>query len=131
MKNKKIIKVKDVISQKFVTMDGMQTIQEAITVMRENSVGVIMVNKRNEDDVFGILLLSDIAKQVVAKDRSSERVNIYEIMSKPVVSVSPDMDVRYCARLFQNLGFSLAPVIKDEQILGIIGYRELLLHDFD
>ena len=131
MKNHKIIKAKDVISQKFVTMDGMQTIQEAITVMRENNVGVIMVNKRNEDDAFGILLLSDIAKQVLAKDRSPERVNVYEIMSKPVVSVSPEMDVRYCARLFQNLGFSLAPVIKNEEILGIIGYRELLLHKFD
>ncbi len=131
MKDRRVIKVKDVTSQKFVTMDGMQTIKEAISMMQENHVGVVIVNKRNEDDAYGILLLSDIAKKVLAKDRSPERVNVYEIMTKPVVSVSPEMDIRYCARLFHNLGLSLVPVIENEQILGIIGYRELILHKFN
>ena len=131
MSNQELVTVKDVMSQKFVVMDGMKTIQEAINLMRENRVGVIFVNKRDETDSFGILLLSDIAKQVLARDRSPERVNIYEIMGKPVLPVSPDMDVRYCARLFENFGLSVAPVIKSEQILGLIGYRELVLHKFN
>ncbi|MCP4520730.1 MAG: CBS domain-containing protein, partial [Cytophagales bacterium] len=123
---RKVIKVKEVMSQKFVTMDGMQTIREAINAMRESQVGIIIVNKRHEDDSFGILLLSDIAKEVLARDRSPERVNVYEVMTKPVLPVSAEMDIRYCARLFQNLGLSLAPVIKSEELLGIIGYREIV-----
>ncbi len=127
---RKVIKVKNVMSQKFVTMDGMQTIRDAINVMRKTQVGVIIVNKKHKDDSFGILLLSDIAKEVLARDRSPERVNVYEIMTKPVLPVSAEMDIRYCARLFQNLGLSLAPVIKSEALLGIIGYREIVLHNF-
>jgi len=126
---KKTIKVKNVMSQKFVMMDGMQTISDAIMAMREKSVGVIIVNKRDENDSYGILLLSDIAKDVLARDRAPSRVNIYEIMAKPVLPVSPDMDIRYCARLFQNFGISLAPVIENEELLGLIGYRELVLHE--
>ena len=69
-----------------------------------------------------------IAREVLAKDRAPERVNVYEIMSKPVVSVDPDMDIRYCARLFHKLGFSYAPVIEGERVLGIVGYTDLVLN---
>ena len=74
-----------------------------------------------------MVLLSDIAKQVLACDRSPERVNIYEIMSKPVISVEPSLNVRYCARLFHRFGLSVAPVIENDQILGIVTYRDLVL----
>jgi CBS domain-containing protein len=71
-------------------------------------------------------LLSDIAKKVLARDRASERVNVYEIMSKPVITVDPDMDVRYCARLFDQFGLSSAPVIEDGRVLGVVSYKELV-----
>lgn len=124
-----LIKACDVMTQNFVRMDGMQTIREAIEAMKKNDTKVIIVNKRNQHDAYGILVLSDIAKQVLAKDRSPDRVNIYEVMAKPVVSVPPQMDIRYCARLFESFGLSYAPVIDSEEILGLIGYRELVLHE--
>ena len=123
-----IVKSKDVMTQKFIRMDGMQTVREAINAMKEHNSNVIIVNKRDQHDAFGILVLSDIAKQVIAKDRSPERVNIYEIMAKPVISVPPEMDVRYCARLFESFGLAHTPVIENEEILGLIGYQELVLH---
>lgn len=126
---KKSIKANEVMTQNFVRMDGMQTISEAIKAMKDNKVRVIFVNKRDQQDVHGILVLSDIAKQVLAKDRSPERVNIYEIMAKPIVSVPPEMDIRYCARLFQRFGLSHAPVIANDEILGMVGYKELVLHE--
>jgi predicted transcriptional regulator len=116
------------MTNNFIKMDGMQTIREAIDAMKSERCNVIIVNKRDAHDAYGILVLSDIAKQVIAKDRSPERVNIYEIMSKPIVSVPPQMDIRYCARLFESFGLSYTPVIEQEQILGIIGYKELVLH---
>jgi len=129
MKNR--IKANEVMTQKFICMDGMQTISEAITEMKQHNVRVIFVNKRDQHDAYGILVLSDIAKQVLAKDRSPDRVNIYEVMAKPIVSVPPEMDVRYCARLFQRFGLSHAPVIANEEILGMVGYKELVLHELD
>jgi predicted transcriptional regulator len=73
-------------------------------------------------------LLSDIAKQVLAKNKSPERVNIYEVMSKPVVSVDPEMDIRYCARMFENFGLSRAPVIDKLKVIGVVGYTDIVLH---
>ncbi|MFD2165723.1 CBS domain-containing protein [Thalassotalea euphylliae] len=119
------------MTSNYVKLDGMQTIREALEAMRANDAQVVIVNKRDKHDAYGILLLSDIAKQVLAKDRSVDRVNIYEVMSKPVVSVPPEMDVRYVARLFDKFGLSSAPVIDSEEILGLVGYQELLLKAFD
>ena len=69
------------------------------------------VDKRHDDDEYGMLLISDVAKKVLAMDRSPDRINVYEIMSKPVLSVDPDMNIRYCARYFERFGLTRAPVI--------------------
>lgn len=130
MSNKVVVKAAKAMTQDFIQLDGMQTVQDAINAMKEHNVEVIIVNKRDQHDAYGIVLLSDIAKRVLAKDKSPERINIYEIMSKPVVSVPPEMDVRYCARLFDSFGLSYAPVIEAEEILGLIGYKELILESF-
>ncbi|GIC79521.1 CBS domain-containing protein [Moritella sp. F3] len=127
--SKVVIKANAVMTQNYICMDGMQTVREAITAMKEHDTKVIIVNKRDQHDAYGILVLSDIAKQVLAKDRSPDRVNIYEIMAKPIVSVPPEMDIRYCARLFERFSFSHTPVIENEEILGLVGYKELILHE--
>jgi CBS domain-containing protein len=111
----------------FTEIDGLATVQQAIDLMRERAIQVLIVKKRSDEDEYGIVLLSDIAKKVLARDRAPERVNIYEVMTKPVVSVSPHMDVRYCARLFEQFGLSVVPVIEDEQVIGIVSYSELVL----
>ena len=125
------IKANAVMTQNYICMDGMQTIREAIDAMKKSDSKVIIVNKRDQHDAYGILVLSDIAKQVLAKDRSPDRVNIYEVMAKPIVSIPAQMDIRYCARLFERFGLSYAPVIENEDILGLIGYKELVLHELD
>ena len=123
---KKIIRTRDVMHEKHLELDGMATVKEALDAMKAERADIVIVKKRNENDAFGIVLLSDIAKKVLAKDRPSQRINVYEIMSKPVISVDPDMDVRYCARLFDSFGLSSAPVIENGQVLGIVSYNELV-----
>jgi len=127
MKNKRLVRVKDVMTDNYQLVDGLMMTDQALEKMKETGAGVLIVDKRNENDEYGIVLLSDIAREVLAVSRAPGRVNIYEIMSKPVVSVDPNMDIRYCARLFNTLGFSYAPVIKQGQLLGIIGYADMLL----
>ena len=121
-----IVRVGQVMAQSYAMIDGLATIQEAIDLFKQDLASVLLVNKRHDDDEYGLLLLSDIAKQVVAKDRAPERVNVYEVMSKPVIAVDPDMDVRYCARLFERFGLSIAPVIKLQQVVGVVSYNEIV-----
>lgn len=127
MSNNKLIQVQDAMNDRFIICDGLETVASAIAKVKETGVSTIIVEKRDDNDEYGAVFLSDIAKKVIAQDRAPGRVNLYEIMTKPVLSVLPDMDVRYCARLFEQFGISRAPVIKDHNILGMISYSNIAL----
>ncbi|MDH3587011.1 MAG: CBS domain-containing protein [Gammaproteobacteria bacterium] len=122
------VPVRDVMRKEVTFIAGRTDVLEAMRIMKRVKATVLMVEKRDEQDEYGMLLFSDIAKQVIAKDRAPERVNVYEIMAKPVISVRPDMNIRYCARLFDNFGISHAPVIENEEVLGIVSYYVIALH---
>ena len=127
MSERKVVRAKDVMSQDFAMVDGLITIKEAIEIFKEKKVSVLLINKRNADDEYGILLLSDIAKKVLAQDRAPARVNVYEVMTKPVIGIDPQMDVRYCARLFDNFGLANAPVLANGAVMGVVGYNQIVL----
>jgi signal-transduction protein with cAMP-binding, CBS, and nucleotidyltransferase domain len=124
--NKTVVRIKDVMRGNYVEMDGLMTVKDALVQMKANNASYVIIKKRHEHDEYGVVMLSDIAKKVLAKDKSPERVNIYEIMSKPVVSVTPEMDVRYCARLFDNFGLASAPVMENGVVIGVVGYKALV-----
>ncbi len=121
------VPVKQVMRTEIPFVDGRMTVLEALRVMKEKKVTSLIVNKRFDRDEWGMVLFSDIAKQVIAKDRAPERVNVYEIMAKPVISVRPDMDIRYCTRLFARFGISHAPVVDDDKVVGVVSYYLLVL----
>jgi predicted transcriptional regulator len=109
-------------------VDGQLDVLSALKVMKKVGATSLIVKRRDENDEYGMLLFSDIAKEVIAKNRAPERVNVYEIMAKPVLTVRPDMEIRYCARLFENFGISHAPVVENDTIVGIVSYYLLVLH---
>ena len=127
MTHKNIVSVKDVMKPGFDVIDGMTTVSEALKKMKHTETKTLIVEKRHDDDEYGVVLISDIAKQVLAKDSAPERVNVYEVMAKPAISVDPDMDIRYCARLFENFGLSRAPVIECGKMVGIISFTDMVL----
>lgn len=127
MTKRKVIRVKDVMKQEIDIIDGMMTISDALEKMRHIETKALIIDKRHDDDEYGIVLLSDIAKQVLAVDRSPDRVNVYEVMSKPAITVDPDMDIRYCARLFEKFGLSRAPVLENRKVVGIISFTDMVL----
>jgi predicted transcriptional regulator len=127
IENKSIIRVKDVMKTDFVTIDGVATVADALKKMKTLKTAVLIVNKRNEDDEYGMLTSADIARHVLAKDRAPDRVNVYEIMSKPVISVHPDMDIRYCSRLFANYNLVRAPVLENKKVVGMVSPNSLVL----
>ena len=127
MNSENIIRVCDVMNQRFIIEDGLATVAAAIESLRGADAICVIVQKRHDDDEYGLVLLSDIARKIIASDRSPERINLYEIMSKPVISVRPNMDIRYTARMFETFGLSMAPVLKRGEVLGVVSYREIVL----
>ena len=120
--------VRDCMRPNVTEVDGSIDVLAALKIMKKVGQTSLIVKRRDENDEHGMLLFSDIAKQVIAKNRAPERVNVYEIMAKPVITVRPDMDIRYCARLFENFGIGHAPVVEDDKIIGMVSYYRLVLH---
>ncbi|GLT16753.1 CBS domain-containing protein [Vibrio zhanjiangensis] len=120
--------IRDVMVANYVMIDGLTTVREGIQLARKHQVKALVVNKRNDDDEYGLVLMNDIAKKVLAMNRSPDRVNIYEIMTKPALAVDPEMHVKYCARLFERFGISRAPVIENGQIIGMVSYNNIVLN---
>jgi signal-transduction protein with cAMP-binding, CBS, and nucleotidyltransferase domain len=127
MNERQLIRVRDVMKTGFDMVDGMDTVAMALEKMLHVETKSLIVKKRHDDDEFGLVMLSDIARQVLAVDRAPERVNIYEIMTKPALTVSPDMDIRYCARIFSRFRLSRAPVQEHGEVVGIVSYTDMVL----
>lgn len=122
-----LIRVSDVMKRNFDLVDGVTTVSDALEKMQHTGNKSLIVNKRHDNDEYGIVLLADIARHVLAKDRAPERVNIYEIMTKPVITVNAGMDIRYCARLFDRFKLSRAPVVEGEKLVGVVSYTDMVL----
>jgi predicted transcriptional regulator len=127
----KELSVRDVMRENVTFVDGQIDVMEAMRIMKRVGATSLIVERHSPDDEYGMVLFADIAKEVIAKNRAPERVNVYEIMAKPVISVRPEMRVRYCARLFERCGISHAPVVENDKVIGIVSYYLLVLGSLD
>ena len=127
MSEDKILRVADVMKRDFDLVDGKLTVREALLAMKHPETRTLIIDKRDADDEYGLVLISDIAKKILAADRSPDRVNLYVIMAKPVLSVRPDMSIKYCARLLERFSLMRAPVISEGKVLGVVSFHDLVL----
>ena len=127
LERRKIIRVSEVMKTEVDIVNGMMTVAEALKSLKYPDTRTMIVDKRHEDDEYGVVMLRDIALMVMAPNKSANRVNIYEIMSKPVMSVDSKMDIRYCAKLLDRFGLSRAPVIDSGKIVGLVSYSDIVL----
>ena len=129
MSDTQIVRAKDVMQKGITYIDGMDTAKEAATTMRNEHVTALVVNKRNPDDVWGIIAIQDLIKGVIVPGRPSEEVNVYEIMTKPVITVPADMDIKYVARLIYRAGIRRAPVEENGELIGMVSLASLVLNN--
>lgn len=121
------VRVRDVMKHQVDIVDGLTSVADALRQMKHIETKCLFVNKRHDDDEYGIVLISDIARHVLAQNRAPERVHVYEIMSKPVIAVDPGMHIRYCARMFDKFGLARAPVVENGEIIGVVSYTDMVL----
>ena len=123
-----LVRVEDVMVSDLHSIDGLATVAEAMELMRRHGVNALAVNRRNADDELGMVAVTDIAREVITLNRAPARVNVYEIMLKPVLTLPPDMLARYAVRLLARFEVSRAVVVDHERNpLGIVTLRDLVL----
>ena len=122
-----IIRARDVMHKGIASIDGMATAKEAAAKMRSENTPSLLVKKRHADDAWGIVVVQDFITGVILPGRSSAKVHIYEIMTKPIITVPADMDIRYVARLIYRAGIRRAPVEDGGELVGMISLSSLIL----
>ena len=128
MSAKTQLRVGDVMVTEIISINGLATVSDAMALMRRHNVNSLVVDRRDQDDEIGLVLVSDIARQVTAPNRSPDRVNVYEIMSKPVWTLPPEMLARYAVRLLARFEVSRAVVVDhDRNPIGMVTLRDLTL----
>ena len=122
------MRVEDVMTAEVHSIDGLATVSEAMALMQKHSVSSLVVNRRDDTDEIGMVVVSDIARNVIARNRSPDRVNVYEIMSKPMLTLPSEMLARYAVRLLVQFDISRATVVdNDRNPVGIVTLRDLVL----
>lgn len=116
----------EIMTIPLVFVDGLDTVQEAVLKMKSAKVDALIVNKRDSKDSYGIITVNDIIKKVYNKDLDVKEVNVYEIMTKPVISIPAEINVRYIPRLFLRARIQIAPVEQNGEYLGMISFSSLL-----
>lgn len=122
-----LVTARNVMIPKIVMVDGLATAREAAQLMRSENVNALIVRKRDKSDAYGIVVIKDFIRGVIIPDRNSDEVNVYEIMSKPVIAVPADMNIRYVPRLMMKAGIRIAPVIENNEYIGMISLSNLIL----
>ena len=120
-----MMKAADIMTKDVVTILGAATVAQAVELMKQKGLRALIVERRHDQDAYGIVTETDIVYKVAAFGKDPKTVRVYEIMTKPCIVVNADLGVEYVARLFANSGIRRAPVIQ-EQLLGIISVTDIL-----
>lgn len=122
------VPVSAVMSAPVRTIPPMASVTEAIAAMHEHRVSSLVVDRRDGNDECGIVSVSDVAHKVIAAHRAPARVNVYEIMSKPVVMVPESMDIRIAVQLLARFNLSRAVVHDDRRNpVGVVSLRDAVV----
>jgi len=126
MTDQPYVSVRDVMSPAPTTIDGLAPVSDAIAIMREKDLSSLVIDKRHKGDEWGLIVVHDIAEKVIGLDRSPERVSVHEIMSKPVITVDSEMDIKYAIRLLARFGLSRALVEEKDELIGLVTLKDMV-----
>ncbi len=119
-------KARDIMSRRVHSIDREANIYEAVLEMNENNVESLIVRPQSPTDTYGIITMRDVVYKAVSKGLSLSEIKVFEVMTKPVIVLLPDMSVKHVARLFANTNVSRAPVIDGNELAGMVSLKDLL-----
>ena len=117
-----VLKSKD--EGKVLTIRPEQTVYDALEVMAKHNVGALLVLAGGQ--VVGILSERDYARKGVLLGLSSRDSHVHQIMTSPVVFVSPQHTVDECMNIMPQHHFRHLPVLQDDAVVGVVSIGDLV-----
>lgn len=126
MMEETFVRVREVMTPSPHMIDGLASVTDAMRLMRRHKVSSLVIDRRHDGDEYGILVVHDIAAKVIGEDRSPDRTSVYEVMSKPVLVIDADTNIKYAIRLLVRFGLSRGLVIDQGKVVGIVTMRDMV-----
>ena len=124
---RKIVRVSDVMRTSLHVVSGLASVQDAIAEMHRHNVSSLIIERRDSDDEFGVITVHDIASKVVAVNMSAKRTSVYEVMTKPALTLDSGMNIKYAMRMLSRFRLSRALVTDGKELIGIVTLRDMVL----
>jgi CBS domain-containing protein len=109
---------------KILPISPEQTVHEALSLMAEYDVGALMV--MSGDELVGILSERDYVRKGILQGNHSDDTQVRDIMTSPVISVTPQHTVDDCMNLMTEGHFRHLPVIEGEKVIGVISIGDMV-----
>ena len=118
------------MTTEIITIDVSATFHDATELLGTNHTNFIVINRHNNADELGLVVMSLIARKVLMKNPSPKRDNIYATMSKTMISLAAKMSIVYKIHLLSRFGLSRALAVDhDSDTPGIIIMHNMVLRD--
>lgn len=118
-------KVKDIMTTEVASITASALVSEAIGLMKDKGIHALIVKPRGDEKAYGIVTEADLAYKVIARGEDPKALSVGDIMTRPCITIKPDMSVQNVARLFANHHIHRAPVVQDD-LLGVLSVSDIL-----
>jgi len=119
------LKIENVMVVDVVTVEAEVTVREAVELMNRNEIGCLVVVDKEEKPV-GIITERDLLKRVLANRKDPVRTRVKDIMSKPLVTGTPHMDIEAAVRLMFKHKIKKLPIVENGQLVGLVTLTDLV-----
>ncbi|WP_006786876.1 CBS domain-containing protein [Thiorhodospira sibirica] len=118
--------VSDIMVRNVITVSPLATLRDAMRLMRRHKVKSLVVEKRNPHDAYGIVTYTTVLRTIVAEGGDIDMINVYDVCSKPVLTVPSEMDIKYVAKLMVSQSIRRLVVLRNNELEGIVTINDIV-----
>ena len=121
--NKVTLKTVNVMVKKVITVDEKASVKEAADIMNQFEIGSVITTRKGKP--IGIITERDLLKRMISEGRNAKKTRVKEIMSSPLVVISPDTDLEEAARLMFEMKIKKLPVTEQNRLVGLVSLTDI------
>ncbi len=119
------MKARDIMTKTLVVVEESLSVAKAVKTMIKEKVSSLIVDRSDADDTYGIVTRRDVVNKVVSLGIEPSQITVAEIMTKPLLTISPNLAIKHVARLMVHTGVRRMPVFDGHKIVGIVSNSDV------
>ena len=117
--------VEEIMTSPVITVSPSMPAEEAFHLMREKKIHSVVVEPDRADGAYGIMTQRDVLRKVVAADRPLLHVTVADLLSAPLITVSPETPIKQCSIIMLDANIRRAVVMQGGKLVGIVSDTDI------